>query len=129
MSPRPRTLVPPAPVGDMQDHAKDAAALLRTLANPHRLLLLCVLGEGELSVGNLNERIPLSQSALSQHLAVLRGEGLVETRRDAQTIYYSLKAGPALDVIRVLHRHFCDARRTTAKPGPRRRTRQPEKST
>jgi DNA-binding transcriptional ArsR family regulator len=94
----------------MAQHADDAAALLKSLANPHRLLILCVLGEGEQSVGALNERIALSQSALSQHLAVLREEGLIAARREAQTIYYSLRPGPALDVIRVLHGHYCGVR-------------------
>ncbi|MEW6167648.1 MAG: metalloregulator ArsR/SmtB family transcription factor [Pseudomonadota bacterium] len=97
------------PAEEMARHAGDAAALLKSLANPHRLAILCVLGEGELSVGALNERVPLSQSALSQHLAVLRAEGLVSTRRESQTIYYSVRPGPALDILRVLHAHFCTA--------------------
>jgi DNA-binding transcriptional ArsR family regulator len=101
--------------GEMAAHAESAAGLLRAMANPHRLQILCVLGEGEMSVGALNERIPLSQSALSQHLAVLRDDGLVATRREAQTIHYRVQPGPALDVIRILHRHFCTAVR------PRRR--------
>lgn len=105
---KPKPTAPLAPE-DMQGHAENAAALLRTLANPHRLLVLCVLGEGELSVGALNERIPLSQSALSQHLALLRSEGLVDTRREGLAIFYSLLPGPAMDVIRVLHGHFCNA--------------------
>ncbi len=95
---------------EMDAHAESASRLLKAMANPHRLLILCVLGEGELSVGALNERIPLSQSALSQHLAVLRADGLVSTRREAQTIYYQVHPGPALDVIRSLHKHFCGAR-------------------
>ena len=94
---------------EMMSHVDAAAALLKSLANPHRLLILCVLGEGELSVSALNERIPLSQSALSQHLAVLRENGLLGTRREAQAIYYSVRPGPALDVIRVLHSHYCVA--------------------
>jgi len=99
-----------SPVADTQEmgrHAESAAAMLKCLANPHRLMVLCTLCEGELSVGALNARIALSQSALSQHLAVLRSERLVDTRREAQTIYYSVRPGPALDVIRVLHEHFC----------------------
>lgn len=96
-------------------HARSATGLLKALANPHRLQVLCVLAEGELSVGALNERIPLSQSALSQHLARLRDDGLVTTRREAQTIHYSLRTGPALDIIRVLHGHYCTA------PSARRR--------
>lgn len=107
------TRVPPAV--EMAAHAESAAGLLRAMANPNRLSILCVLGEGELSVGALNERIPLSQSALSQHLAVLREDGLVATRRESQTIHYRVQPGPALDVIRVLHSHFCRVAR------PRRR--------
>lgn len=91
----------------LQEHADSAARLLKALANPHRLQVLCVLHDGEMSVGALNARVPLSQSALSQHLKVLRGDGLVETRRASQTVYYRLTEGPALDVIAVLHKHFC----------------------
>lgn len=94
---------------DIGRHAQSATELLKALANPHRLQILCVLGEGELSVGALNARIPLSQSALSQHLAVLRKDGLVTTRRESQTIFYRVTTGPALDLIRVLHGHFCSA--------------------
>jgi DNA-binding transcriptional ArsR family regulator len=112
----PATRSQPLPPADqMAAHAESAAGLLRAMANPHRLQILCVLGEGELSVGALNERIPLSQSALSQHLAVLRDDGLVATRRESQTIYYRVHAGPALDVIRVLHGHFCAAVRPRRK--------------
>ncbi len=104
------------PIADeMGRHAESAANLLKALANPHRLQILCVLGEGEFSVGALNERIPLSQSALSQHLAVLRADGLVSTRRESQTIFYRVMPGPALDVIRVLHGHFCSAIRSRRK--------------
>lgn len=91
----------------MRAHAGDAARLLRTLANDQRLLVLCMLVESELSVGQINERLDLSQSALSQHLARLRAEGLVNTRRDAQTIYYSLADGPALALIGTLHAIYC----------------------
>jgi len=91
---------------EMRKHAGAAAALLKSIANPHRLAILCVLGEGEVSVGELNGRIELAQSALSQHLAVLREQGLVATRRDGQAIYYSVLPGPAADVIHVLHQHF-----------------------
>lgn len=98
---------PVADAREMGRHAESAATMLKCLANPHRLMILCTLCEGELSVGALNARIALSQSALSQHLAVLRAENLVDTRREAQTIYYSVRPGPALDVIRVLHDHFC----------------------
>lgn len=98
--------------GEMSRHAEAAAALMKALANPKRLQILCVLGEGEVSVGALNARIDLSQSALSQHLALLRNDGLVDSRRESQTIYYRIRPGAALDVLRVLSRHFCNPMRT-----------------
>jgi len=91
----------------MRRHAAAAANLLKAMANPSRLLILCLLGGGELAVGTLNARIPLSQSALSQHLAILRAQGLVQTRRESQTIFYRISPGPAMDVIQVLYAHFC----------------------
>lgn len=97
-------------LAEMSGHAEEAARLLRALANPHRLTVLCVLSEGELPVGELNARVPLSQSALSQHLAVLRADGLVTTHREAQAIYYRLADGPALAVIRTLHDIYCGPR-------------------
>ncbi|MDP3857062.1 MAG: metalloregulator ArsR/SmtB family transcription factor [Stagnimonas sp.] len=100
---------PERKAAEMVRHAEAAARLLRALANPHRLLLLCTLAEGERSVGELNQSVPLSQSALSQHLALLREDELVLTRREAQTIYYSLAKGPALTVINALHSVYCKA--------------------
>ena len=91
----------------MQQNAADAVNLLKGLANESRLMIMCVLAEGEVSVGQLNTRIKLSQSALSQHLAVLRRDGLVDTRRESQTIYYSLCKGPAARVIDLLHDMYC----------------------
>jgi len=93
----------------MQQNAAEAVALLKSLANESRLMILCVLTEGEHSVGELNKRIKLSQSALSQHLAVLREQGLVNTRRESQTIYYSLAESPAMNVIELLHQVYCEA--------------------
>jgi len=87
--------------------ARHAAALLGALANPNRLMILCSLTEGEHSVGELNERIPLSQSALSQHLARLREEGLVDTRRESQTIYYRIIDPVVFDLIAPLHQRYC----------------------
>lgn len=89
------------------EQAGQAATLLRALANPTRLMLLCSLVEGEHSVGELNERIPLSQSALSQHLARLREEKLVATRRQSQTIFYRIADPMVLELIAPLHRRFC----------------------
>ena len=93
----------------MRNHATDAAPLLRALANDKRLMLLCLLVEGEHSVSELNAKVELSQSALSQHLAVLRADGLVCTRREAQTIYYTLAEGPAQRIIETLHGIYCHA--------------------
>ena len=91
----------------MRGHATDAAQLLKALANEKRLMILCLLAEGERSVGELNALLDLSQSALSQHLALLREEGLVQTRREAQTIHYSLTPGPAFELIHTLHGIYC----------------------
>jgi DNA-binding transcriptional ArsR family regulator len=91
----------------MQGQAKEAADFLKRIANEHRLMVLCSLVDCELSVGELNERLPLSQSALSQHLASLRKANLVRTRRESQTIYYSLQGEQAIKIIEVLQSIFC----------------------
>ena len=91
----------------MRAHAGHAAALLKALANENRLQILCLLADGERTVGEINALVDLSQSALSQHLGILRDEGLVDTRREAQSIHYSLAPGPALEVIRTLHGIYC----------------------
>ncbi|GAD22827.1 predicted transcriptional regulator [Acidovorax sp. MR-S7] len=92
----------------MQQGAARAAALLRVVGNEHRLLVLCLLIElGEASVGTLLEQVELSQSALSQHLARMRHEGLVAFRRDAQTLYYRI-ADPAVEqLVAALKAIFC----------------------
>lgn len=92
---------------EMSRHAGEAAALLKALAHPARLLVLCQLVEGESSVGELQPITGLSMSALSQHLAVLREMALVETRREAQTIFYSLAEGPAASVLDALYVAYC----------------------
>ena len=94
-------------IEQMREHAPDAAGLMKALGNESRLMILCTLAEGERSVGDLNAMIPLSQSALSQQLARLRGQGIVKTRRESQTIYYSLADGPADRVIHLLHDIYC----------------------
>lgn len=96
-----------AALDDMQQHAQDAAALLKALANENRLMILCTLMGGEMSVGELNEKVPLSQSALSQHLASLREAGLVATRKEAQTVYYTLQGDEAQKIIAVLQSIYC----------------------
>jgi DNA-binding transcriptional ArsR family regulator len=91
----------------MEPHAIKAAELLKALANEQRLMILCHLVQGPLSVGQLNERVPLSQSALSQHLAVLRESAVVQTERDSQTVTYSLPQGVVTRLIEVLYQEFC----------------------
>ena len=91
----------------IRPHADKAAALLKALANEQRLLILCNLLEGPLSVGELNERVDLSQSALSQHLSVLRESGVVASEREAQSIRYSLPEGVVTEIIGILHDKFC----------------------
>lgn len=87
--------------------AARAATLLRLLGNERRLMILCQLADGELSVGQILPRVGLSQSALSQHLALLREQGVVATRRDAQTIHYRIADPAALRVIATLAELFC----------------------
>lgn len=87
--------------------AAEAARLLRALANERRLMILCQLTEGERSVGQLLPLVGLSQSALSQHLAVLREDGLVATRREAQTVWYRIADPAALKVMGTLAEIFC----------------------
>ncbi len=91
----------------MRAAAARASALLKAMGNTHRLMVLCQLAKGERSVGELERLIGLSQSALSQHLARLRRDNLVQTRRAAQTIYYSLAGGEAAAVIATLYQLYC----------------------
>jgi DNA-binding transcriptional ArsR family regulator len=90
-----------------EESAGRAATLLRLLGNERRLMVLCQLANGELSVGELQSRVGLSQSALSQHLALLREEGVVATRRESQTIYYRIVDHAAMRVIETLAELFC----------------------
>ena len=95
------------PVAEMAHHAEDAAQFLKLMANPHRLMVLCHLLDAEMSVSEINAHLPLSQSALSQHLAVLRNSGMVKTRREQQTIYYSLANHGVHAIIAELYQQFC----------------------
>ena len=90
--------------------AAEAVSVLKSIAHEGRLLVLCYLSEvGEMSVGDLAERVGLSQSALSQHLAKLRAEGLVATRKQAQTVYYRIDQPKVLTLLSVLHDLYCPA--------------------
>ena len=92
---------------NLQKNAANAANLLKAMSNESRLMVLCVLLGQELSVSQLNKLVPLSQSALSQHLATLRKSGLVITRKNAQTIYYRVANDHAERVISVLKGIYC----------------------
>lgn len=94
-------------INKLNANAKQASALLKALAHEQRLKILCQLVEDELSVGELAEQSNLSQSAFSQHLARLRRDKLVKTRKEAQTVYYSLANDKSVKVLEVLHKLYC----------------------
>ncbi len=97
-----------ADLGAMEARATEAASMLRLLANERRLLLLCILiAEGEAHVGQLAERVGLSQPALSQHLAKLREDGLVATRRTGTVIHYRIADPRVARIIANLQDVFC----------------------
>lgn len=91
----------------LTQRAQEAAELLKTMGNEWRLMILCSLGQGEKSVSTLERELGLRQSGLSQHLGRLRRDGLVKTRREAQTIYYSIADEAAMRVVTVLQEIFC----------------------
>ncbi|MFZ4692657.1 MAG: ArsR/SmtB family transcription factor [Burkholderiaceae bacterium] len=92
----------------MRDAANNACALMRVMSNPDRLMLLCQLAQGERRVGELEELLDIQQPTLSQQLAVLREEALVETRREGKQIYYRVTSQAALAVIHILYQQFCE---------------------
>lgn len=120
----------PAPVLDLHAKAGEAASLLKALANPDRLLLLCQLVDGERSVGELGDLVGIEQPSLSQQLAVLRGERLVATRREGKQVLYRIVSPAAMTILQTLYGLFCEPpvavtaakpRRPSA-PGGRRQT-------
>lgn len=96
-----------ADVAALEPQAEKVAQLLAAMGNAKRLMALCRMADSEVSVGNLAEAVGLSQSGLSQHLAKLRAMGLVETRRDAQTVYYRLASQETRELIALLQRLYC----------------------
>ncbi|HQT79019.1 MAG TPA: metalloregulator ArsR/SmtB family transcription factor [Rhodopila sp.] len=100
----------------MQEAADQAAELLKSLGNRHRLLVLCQLTDGERSVGDLAAFLGLRDSTVSQHLSLLRRDGLVTTRRDGQTILYSIASTPARRVLETLFEIFCKPNALCAVP-------------
>lgn len=91
----------------MQSAAGQASELLKSLANRNRLLILCQLVDGERSVGELAAFLGVRDSTVSQHLALLRKDALVRTRRDGQTIWYSIASAPARQVLQTLFKVYC----------------------
>ena len=105
-------------IRDLKAGSGEAAKFLKALANDNRLMILCELKDGERSVSALEGVVPLTQSALSQHLAKLREGGLVATRREAQMIYYSLADARIARLIDALHELFCTPATRGAKRHP-----------
>ncbi len=91
----------------MKASADDACALMKALANPHRLMIVCALAEGEQSVGAIAQMLGARETLASQHLGLLRREGLVSARREGQSIFYALQSGPARAVVETLAGQFC----------------------
>jgi len=94
-------------IDDMQSAADDATELLKALSNRHRLMIVCQLVERERSVGELAEALGIRDSTVSQHLALLRKDGIVAARRDGQTIWYSISSVPARAVLEALYAVYC----------------------
>jgi len=114
------------PAVELANAAQDAASLLKTLANPDRLLLLCNLVEEERNVSSLEALTGIRQPSLSQQLGVLREEGIVETRREGKFIFYRIASAPALAVMRTLWDTYCGPASASAaavtSPRPRKKT-------
>ncbi len=94
-------------IAELEDKASEASNLLKVMSNQWRLLIMCNLMQGEHSVQDMQKRIGLGQSALSQHLAILRHERLVDTRREAQSIYYSIASAEAERLLATLYDIYC----------------------
>lgn len=91
----------------MAAKAEDVAGFLKGLASPQRLLILCCLADGEKHVGALIAATGIAQTSMSQHLAKLKGEGIVVARREHRTLYYRIDHPAALELMQTLYRHFC----------------------
>jgi len=110
----------------MQVAAGRASDLLKALANRHRLMIICQLIDTERSVGELAAFLGIRESTVSQHLALLRKDRLVSTRRDGQTIWYQINSGPAREVVKTLYRVYC-AQTPACRPKPPERNATPAK--
>ena len=96
------------PLEEMENRAGEVAKLLKTLAHPARLMLVCTLVEGEFSVGELEDRLDIHQPSLSQQLTVLRDAGIVTTRRESRQIFYRLTEEKAVQLIEALYHIYCE---------------------
>ena len=92
---------------EMRAAVDQAGELMKALSSPHRLLILCRLIDGEKSVGQLAEFLGIRDSTVSQHLALLRRDGIIANRRDGQTIWYRIESESAREVVSVLYAHYC----------------------
>ena len=93
----------------MQDeHVKDVAALLKTMSHPIRLKILCMLQEKEMSVGDIREEVKTTNANVSQHLTILRNQGIVSSRKDANFIYNKIEDNRVLDLIAQMRKLFCE---------------------
>ena len=108
----------PDGLAQLEDNAQRAAKLLKALANPARLVVLCQLATGERSVGELERAVGMSQSGISEHLALLRRAGVVAHRRVGQTVLYSIASAEALSVMGTLYSLFCVPAETAHAPRP-----------
>lgn len=100
----------------MASAADLASALLKALANRHRLMIVCQLNGGERSVGDLAASLAIRDSNVSQHLALLRRDGIVSARRDGQTIWYSIASAPARQIVETLYQSYCASAAICADP-------------
>ena len=107
MATREKPACKPINIEDMENSAQDAAALLRSLANEKRLMIVCQLVDGEKNVGELCGALDARQSTVSQQLALLRAEGVVSARKEAQTVYYSIADRNAQRIVELLYELFC----------------------
>ena len=102
-------------MNDLETSAREAANLMKALSSENRLLLLCQLVDGDKTVGELAENLGLRQAAVSQQLALLRKDGLVDARRDGRSMHYSLTGDEARAIILLLHRLYCEPAKQAAK--------------
>lgn len=94
-------------LGSMSEKAEGVAEFLKGLASPHRLLVLCALAQGETTVGELIAQTGIAPTSMSQHLAKLKAEGIVEARREHRNLHYAIAHPAVLELMAVLYAHFC----------------------